>query len=214
MKFIFKPQTNLEKFGAKVYNLLVENFSQTYFVGGTVRDLLLRREIADIDIATIATPQEVMAILHSNGLKTSSLGIKFGVTVAKKGFLKAEITTFRREEYGQSRFPKVKYIKTAKEDSKRRDFTINALYLQAKTNKLLDFNKGLADLKDKKLRFIGVPKKRIEEDPIRILRGIRFAKILNFDFEKKSAEAIQKNFCQLQKISKQQFIRDAKKIKF
>ena len=167
MQFIYKPkQNNLEKFGFKIYNLLVENFSASFFVGGTTRDMLLGKTIHDIDIATVATPKQVQSLLGKHGYKTDQTNQKYGVTVAKHGGMEVEITTFRKDIKTTTRYPTVEFVKTPKQDSSRRDFTINALYYSPKQKKVLDFHKGLLDLKTKKIRCIGKPKIRFQEYPI------------------------------------------------
>lgn len=202
MKVVFSEQTQTEKFAKKLYNLLVENFPQTYFVGGTVRDILLNKNVTDIDIATKASPNQVMAFLHNNGYLCNDVAIKFGVVVAQKGRFKAEITTFRKELYGNNRYPIVSFVNSINIDAKRRDFTINALYLQAKTNKIFDFYSGLKDIKKQQIKFIGDPKKRIAEDPLRIIRALRFVVQNNFTLDKKNEIAIKKYFYLLKNISK------------
>src|SRR5258708_33190499 len=92
MKINFKPKNNLEKFGWRVYAMLVENFPQTFFVGGTVRDLLLYDNAADIDIATSATPNEVIGILNKNRINFDERGKKFGVITARKKNMPVAIT--------------------------------------------------------------------------------------------------------------------------
>ena len=184
----------LEKFGHKVCNTLVENFPQTFFVGGVVRDGYLNRKITDIDLATTATPGQVAELLRQKGIMCDTSHSKFGVVVAKQGNLNVEVATFRKETYGHSRYPQISYITNAKLDAKRRDFTVNALYLQGITYRLLDYFGGKKDLKDKTIRFIGDPKKRIQEDPLRIIRALRFCIILGFKLEIKTKQAVKNNF--------------------
>ncbi len=191
---IYHPKTNLEKFGFKIYNLLVENFPQTFYVGGMVRDLLLRKTVTDIDIATEAGPEQVAGLLSSAGVSADRAHQNFGIIIAKNSKHKIEIATFRRDSYGKTRYPKVTFVKNPKTDSMRRDFTVNALYFSPKNGKILDFHGGLKDLKLKNLKFIGDPAKRIKEDPLRIIRAIRFALQLNFKFENKTKLGLEKNF--------------------
>jgi tRNA nucleotidyltransferase/poly(A) polymerase len=213
MKYIFKPKTKLEKFGAKIYFLLVENFSQTFFVGGAVRDLLLNKKVTDIDIATSATPDEVVKILNQNHINYTSTHKKFGAITAQSNSLSIEITTLRKDLKGDSRYPKVNFIKNAKQDSQRRDFTINSLYLSLKLNAILDFQKGLVDLKKRQLKFIGSPVKRIHEDPLRIIRALRFQLVLKLNFEKETYKAIKNNFILIDKISNLRIQKEILKIK-
>jgi tRNA nucleotidyltransferase/poly(A) polymerase len=202
MKFDYKPKSDLEKFGVSVYNALVENFSQTYFVGGTVRDILLGKKITDIDLATSATPQQVTSALREHFIEVNAGYQNFGVIMAVSMPHRVAIATFRKDLPAHSRYPEVTFVKTPKEDSKRRDFTINALYLSLKDKKVLDFYYGQKDLKNKKITFIGVPAKRIQEDPLRIIRALRFSLNNNFKIEKKSYTAIKKHFHLVKEISK------------
>jgi tRNA nucleotidyltransferase (CCA-adding enzyme) len=212
MKIDYKPKNNLEKFGIKVYHTLVENFPQTFFVGGMVRDLLLKRNITDIDIATEAKPDKVAKLLRGAKIQTQENNKKFGSIIAKLGKLEVEITTFRKDLKSKNRYPKVKFITNPKTDSQRRDFTINALYLKQKPFKILDFNQGLPDLKNKIIKFIGKPDARIKEDPLRIIRALRFAKILNFKLDRKTKWEIKNNFSLIKKLTMPRLKKELNKI--
>ena len=213
MKFIFHPKSNLEKFGVKVYSALVENFSQTFFVGGMVRDLLISRKVEDIDIATEALPDDVVKILLNHKINVDSINKKFGSIVAKQGSLSVEITTLRLDLKSKDRYPQVMFIRNIMLDSTRRDFTINSLYLSLKTNKIFDFQLGLEDIKTGQIKFIGDAKFSIMEDPLRIVRALRFALILNFKLEKKTKEAIKKNFNLIEKLTRTKLEKEVLKIK-
>ena len=193
MKYIYKPKNKLEQFGFLIYNLLVDNFPQTFYVGGMVRDLLLGKSVTDIDIATSATPDDVIKILRQNKINYNSTYKNFGVIVAKSSNLSVEIATFRKDSYTKSRYPKVAFVNSPKQDSQRRDFTINALYLSPKSNSILDFHSGLRDLKIRSLKFIGNPSTRIKQDPLRIIRVLRFAAALNLNLDAATESALQKN---------------------
>lgn len=213
MKLNYKPKSNLEKFGDKVFNLLVDNFPQTFYVGGMVRDLLLLRRITDVDITTKATPDEVIKILTNAGICVETKHRQFGVVVAKKLNYLVEIATFRKDSYNKNRYPKITFAATPKQDSRRRDFTVNALYLSPKAGKILDFHRGLKDLKLKDLKFIGNPEKRIHEDPLRIIRAMRFAKILNFKLNIEAEKAIKNNSYLIQTLTNSRIKNEIKKIK-
>jgi len=213
MKPTFKPRTKKEKFGAEIYNLLVENFPQTFFVGGTVRDRLLFKKAEDIDIATSATPDKIIKKFQGKRISFDDSGKSFGNIIAKKDGLTAEITTFRTDQYTGSRYPKVSFVKTPKQDSHRRDFTINSLYLSFKTGKILDFHRGLADLRQKRIRFIGKPEKRIREDPLRIIRALRFSLDLKFQLDPKTKTAIKKCFFLTNTLTKSRLTKELSKIK-
>jgi tRNA nucleotidyltransferase/poly(A) polymerase len=210
---IYKPKTELEQFGDKVYSLLVDNFPQTFYVGGIVRDLLLNKQVTDIDIATSAEPLEITGLLRDKDIVYDSAYINFGVVVAKKGVYKIEIATFRKDLPSKSRYPKISFVKTAKQDSSRRDFTVNALYLSPKAGKILDFHHGLKDLKLQNLKFIGNPEKRIKEDPLRIIRALRFAQILNFQFDAGTKKSIKNNFSLINTLTKSRIKNELEKIR-
>jgi len=213
MKNKFIPKTELEKFGLKIFFLLVENFPQTFFVGGAVRDMLLGIKITDIDIATEGSPEKVMQVLQKNNVKASDTFKQFGVIAAFHKNIKIEIATLRTEKYETGRYPSVTFIKSPKLDSVRRDFTINALYLQPNTGRFLDFHDGKTDLQNRELKFIGNPKKRIHEDPLRIVRALRFSLDLGLMPEKKTLSAIKNNFNSLKNISASRIETEIKKIK-
>ncbi|MDR3642942.1 MAG: CCA tRNA nucleotidyltransferase [Candidatus Doudnabacteria bacterium] len=213
MKLNYKPSTELEKFGDKVFNLLVENFSQTFYVGGMVRDLLLGKTVTDIDIASISTPDQVKNILARSGILYNDAFQKFGVVVASKDQLTVEIATLRRDVPGRGRYPKVIYVGTPKIDSQRRDFTINALYLNPKSGKILDYHRGLNDLKNRRIKFIGKPLNRILEDPLRIIRALRFSAILGFKIDSSDYKVIQSCANELNKITATRMQTEINKIK-
>ena len=194
MEFHFKPKSKLEKFGQKVSDLLVENSYPTYYVGGMVRDTLLNRKITDIDLATAAHPEQVVRIFTQACITHDASSKRFGIVKALEGNSFVEVTTLREDRPSSDRYPKVRFITNIVQDSNRRDFTINSLYLSQKNNKILDYHKGAADIKKKKIRFIGEPTKRIKEDPLRILRAIRFALDLKFKLEPRTKRAIINNF--------------------
>lgn len=195
------PQNSYEQIALDVYNLLVENFSKTYFVGGSIRDIILDKSIYDIDITTIATPDEVIKLLKNLNFTLDLKGKRFGVVAINHKKQSIEVATFRKDSYLKSRFPKTAFIKSLVKDSERRDFTINSLYFNLKSNKLFDPYNAVSDLRSKTIKFIGSPLTKTEEDPLRIIRAYRIAQELNFNFEAKTAEALEKNFNLLFKIS-------------
>lgn len=213
MELHYHPKTPLEKFGGIVFNTLVENFPQSYYVGGLVRDLILQKEISDIDIATSATPEQIIDKLKTKGIPLSDANKKFGSVIAKRDGLEVEITTLRQDIPSPNRYPKVKFVKSPKTDSARRDFTINALYFKPKDSLVLDYHRGLNDIKNKEIRFIGNAKKRIEEDPLRIIRGVRIALSLNFKLQAATKYAIKKNFFLIDKLTRTKLEKEISKIK-
>lgn len=175
----------------KIVRLLQQKGFDAFFVGGYVRNLLTKRQSGNFDIATIAEPDEVERILKKAGLPTKTVGKKYG-TVLVPLKIPIEITTFRSEGwYSDKRHPdKVEFIKDFREDAKRRDFTINALYFDPLTKELFDPTRGIKDLRLKILRFVGDPKMRIDEDHLRMIRAVRIATQLGFKIEKNSFAAI------------------------
>ena len=171
---------------------------EVYFVGGCVRDMLLQRPLHDVDLATSAYPQEIKQIFP----QTIDTGIEHGtVTVIyqKKAY---EITTFRTESgYQDYRRPdKVEFVRSLKEDLKRRDFTINALAMNAQ-GEIIDLFAGMADLQQRQIRAVGVAADRFHEDALRMLRAVRFQAQLNFTIEKQTLAGIKTNAALLSHIA-------------
>ena len=179
-----------------------------YMVGGTSRDLLLGLEVRDFDFVSDATPEETLAIL-GEGDKTFA---KYGTITLKREDGPIDFMTFREEgEYGDSRHPSlIRFVKDMAIDAKRRDFTINALYIDP-SYRVHDFYGGQEDLKNKLIRFIGDPETRIKEDPLRILRAKRFASRLGFALEEQTAKAIEANLGLLEKLNPEKVKMEAKK---
>ena len=213
MKYKFIPKSQLERFGSNVYNTLVENFPRTFLVGGTVRDFLLAKKINDIDIATSAKPVEICDALKKHFINFNTGFVNMGVVVATEKHFTAAIATFRKDIKTHSRYPKISFVKTPKMDAARRDFTINSLYFSPKTGKILDFYQGLKDLKVKKIKFIGKPEKKIAEDPLRIVRALRFALQMNFKLEATTRKAIKNNFALVETLTKSKIEKEIAKLK-
>ena len=175
-----------------------ENGFSVFEVGGSVRDKMLGLEVFDYDFATDATPEEIMKFLPD----INTTFAKYGCIKYKGEHGRAEITTFRVEErYDDFRHPaQIRFVKSLKEDYLRRDFTINAIYKDI-NGKIYDPANGRKDLKHKLIRFIGDPEKRIEEDPLRILRAKRFAAKLGFKFEPETEKAMEKLSYLLEKLN-------------
>jgi len=202
MDYNYRPRTRYEKFGLGVYRALAQKFPQTYFVGGMVRDLLLGKKITDIDLATAARPEQVQKVLEASGIRHNMAFRKFGVVRAQQGKMIVEVATFRQDIPAANRYPEVRFVKAPKADSGRRDFTVNALYYDPRDGRILDFHGGLADLRKRRLKFIGVPARRIAEDPLRIIRALRFQAQLNFKLDAAAAHAIKKYFSLTKKLSR------------
>jgi tRNA nucleotidyltransferase/poly(A) polymerase len=182
------------------------------FVGGCVRNYILDQEIDDIDIATVLTPTEVKEKFKETKIKVLETGIDHGSLTLLLNNSKFEITTLRRDTHTDGRHAKISFTDDWKEDSERRDFTINAIYLDRKGN-IFDPQLGVKDLKNQTVKFIGDPSKRIEEDYLRILRFVRFAlKYCHKTFEPSTIEAIKLNLNGIKNISKERILQELLKI--
>ena len=188
---------------------LEENGFEAFLVGGSLRDELLGLTPQDFDITTSATPFEMKKIFPD----TIDAGIKHGTLTIKVNEKQFEVTTYRIDsEYIDSRHPKeVTFTTSLKEDLKRRDFTINAFAYSERTG-FIDYFNGLKDLKDKRIRAIGDPKKRFEEDALRMLRAIRFSAQLGFEIEEETKKAIKEEAYRLHYISKERIQEEFLKI--
>jgi len=146
----------------------------TRIVGGAVRNHLMGEPVADIDMATVATPQEAQAVLEAKGIKVVPTGIQHGTITAVLPTRTYEITTLRVDVTTDGRHADVAFTGDWLEDAKRRDFTVNALYADADGTVHDPLGTGLADLKERRIRFIGDAAARIAEDYLRVLRFFRF----------------------------------------
>ena len=144
------------------------------YVGGAVRDTLLGLAVADIDVATIHPPQEVVRRLQAAGIKAVPTGIAHGTITAVADGTVVEVTTLRRDVTTDGRHAEVAFTDDWQADAARRDFTMNALYADMGDHRLHDYFGGIADLRAGRVRFIGDPLRRIAEDHLRILRFFRF----------------------------------------
>ena len=180
---------------AKLFN---DRGYRLYMIGGTTRDYLLNKEVLDYDFVSDATPSEIKKFLPEANYQFE----RFGTVRVKVDGVHVDITTLRTEgEYLDFRHPsKITYVKDINKDYIRRDFTINAIYMDENFN-IIDPSNGVEDLKKGIIRFIGDPEKRIKEDPLRILRAERFEIKLNFIIEDNSLMAIKKYRYLLDKIN-------------
>ena len=178
----------------KVLRLFKDNNIDAYLVGGTSRDYLLYGNFSDIDICSKGLPGVNEEILKDYEMSNKD-GKFYGVLKYKVDGLDVEVTTLRKEgEYIKNRRPKtIEFIDSLYIDSLRRDFTINAIYIDANEN-VYDYHNGVNDLNNKVIRMIGDPLKRINEDALRILRAIRFSSYLNFEIEENLKETILSNY--------------------
>jgi poly(A) polymerase len=188
-----------------ICDTLQRNGFQALLVGGCVRDILLRRDPVDFDVATDATPEQVLQ-LFPEGL---AVGAQFGVILIPRDRSKVEVATFRRDiSYSDGRHPdKIVYARTPQEDVSRRDFTINGLLMRHDTGEVLDFVGGQADLTSGIIRTIGEPTLRFQEDKLRMLRAVRFAARFAYSIEAATLLAMQRHAGEVQTVSSER-IRD------
>ncbi len=181
------------------------------FVGGCVRKYLLNEKIDDIDIATILTTDQIREKFKDTSFKIVDTGIKHGTVTLVSDKHKVELTTLRKDIKTDGRHAEVEYTDDWKQDSERRDFTINAIYLDI-NGKIFDPQMGKADLKNNIVKFIGDPQKRIEEDYLRIIRFIRFKIMYDITVESTTSNAIKQNLDGIKKISKERILIELLKI--
>lgn len=188
----------------QLHLLFKQSNKSLYLVGGSVRDFLNNEIPKDYDLATDATPDEVLEITKS--FKSKLQGEAFGVVVVRTQDGDFEIATFREDVYGsklgETRNPDVKFS-TIDKDVLRRDLTFNALFYDLDKHQIIDLVGGVEDMKNKLARFVGNPTERIIEDPLRILRMLRFSERYGFTIEKESAQAIIDNVEMLSIITKE-----------
>ncbi len=209
--FPFYKNTELKYIFKKLQEGYPKEKVTARFVGGCVRNYLLGNKIEDIDIATILTVDEIKKRFQDTKVKIIDTGIKHGtVTILSKSH-KVEITTLRKDLRTDGRHAEVEYIDNWTLDSERRDFTINAIYLDI-NGKIFDPQMGTADLKNKNVKFIGDPQKRILEDYLRIIRFLRFKILYDFKVEKTTNDAIKQNLDGIKKISKERILTELFKI--
>jgi poly(A) polymerase len=208
-----------KNFAISIIETLRQQGFQAYLVGGCVRDLLLKREPADFDVATSATPAQVMDIFPD----TYAVGAQFGVVLVPlpEGQRKdesetltpkphtVEVATFRSDlGYSDGRHPdEVRFSQDAREDVARRDFTINGMMLDPVNGHVLDFVGGQKDLDAKLIRAIGDPDRRLAEDKLRMLRAIRFAARFEYAIEAGTQAAIERYAREIQLVSRER-VRD------
>ena len=194
----------------KLANEFDKHGYKLYLVGGTVRDYLLNEPLTDMDAVTDATPNEVLGFLPNADDSFARLG---SLKYKDSSGIKFDITTLRKESgYTDSRHPnKVVFVKDLFEDYPRRDFTVNAMYMD-KDLKVYDFCNGQKDLQNHTLRMVGDPDQRLKEDPLRILRAIRFCLMYKFAFSVDLLKAITDNIDLLKELKPQKIKQELKKI--
>ncbi len=195
---------------SEVISIIKKGKYKAYLVGGSSRDLLFARFFDDVDIATNAPLDfiyKTFKVVNEDGKSMGSIKINYKNIII-------ELTKFRTEKYlEKSTFPKIdKFVDDPLLDANRRDFTINAIYLDLTNNEILDPFDGVKDLFSFTLKFIGDPLTRIKEDPSRIIRGIRLAYKLNIKIDEKTNEAFKENISELDRLSTNRFNKEIEKM--
>ncbi len=198
---------------AQVFDLFETYQKNSIFVvGGSIRDALLNREITDIDFATSLEPKIITELLNKEKIKFIDVGIDHGTVTAIINERKFEITTFRNDIFTDGRHAQVSFSNSLEEDALRRDFTINAMYLD-KDGNLIDPTDGKKDLENRVVRFIGNPNERIKEDYLRILRYFRFLALFgDISPDAEVVKAITANLDKLSVVSKERQWNELKSI--
>ena len=193
----------------------INNFNETSevrYVGGCIRKIIKKEEVDDIDLATNLIPTEVCNVLKKNNINFYETGIDHGTITAIIGDQKYEITTLRKDVSTDGRHAKVEFSLDWKDDSNRRDFSINAIYSD-KDGNLFDPHNGKKDIESGTVKFIGNPEERIQEDYLRILRYLRF--FLNYSNNKHELEifkTIKRNIGGISKLSSERLVEEFKKL--
>ena len=180
----------------RVIEALQTNGYAAFVVGGAVRDLLLGKQPKDFDVATDAHPEQVRAVFRRSRI----IGRRFRLVHCMCGNETVEVATYRRAHDAQAeseghadehgRLLRDNVYGTQPDDAARRDFTINALFYDPATQQIVDYHNGVAELKKKQLRIIGEPEQRFREDPVRMLRAVRFAAACGLEIEKRTLAPI------------------------
>ncbi len=198
-----------------IFKKLQEGFSNeivvSRFVGGCVRKHLLGEKIDDIDVATILTTEQIKEKFKGTNIKVIETGIEHGTVTVVSEDHKVEITTLRKDINTDGRHAEVEFTDDWKQDSERRDFTVNAIYLDI-NGKIFDPQMGTVDLKNNNIKFIGDPQKRIEEDYLRIIRFIRFKIMYDIEVEPATGKIIKQNLDGIKQISKERVLIELLKI--
>ncbi|MGH9459758.1 MAG: CCA tRNA nucleotidyltransferase, partial [Vicinamibacteria bacterium] len=197
MEHIQEKDSTREK-AERIVRSLVEAGYPTYFAGGTVRDMLLGEQPADIDIATAAPPGAIASLFP----KTIPVGAEFGVILVIQEGEPFEVATFRAEgPYPDGRRPAWVRPADARTDVERRDFTINGLLFDPLRNEITDWVEGRKDIERRLIRSIGNPVERFSEDKLRMLRAVRLAANLGFQIEERTGSAIRDRAAEIQAVS-------------
>jgi poly(A) polymerase len=172
-----------------LFSIFKNHNSEVRLVGGSIRDVLMNREIGDIDSATSLEPNDVLELLDKNNIEYDDFAIRYGSIIAYPNNKKIQITSLREDINQLGRHTSVLYTKDWKKDAARRDFTFNAFYL-GEDLKIYDYYNGQKDLQEKTLKFIGEIEDRIKEDYLRIYRYFRFLGLFDLPLINKNTQMI------------------------
>lgn len=197
----------------KIYEIFKKEKGEIFLVGGSVRDMLLNKELTDFDFATSFPPQKTREILNKNKIKNFPVGIAFGTVGAIIDGKELHITTYRKKETyrPRNRKPAVEFGTNFEEDLKRRDFTINTLAISPE-GKIIDIYNGAKDLSEKIIRTPSHPDESFQDDPLRILRAFRFQSQLGFKIENATYKSIGKNAFRIMYISEERIRAEMNKL--
>ena len=188
-----------EQLSREIIDTLQSHGHEAYWAGGCVRDRLLGIVAKDYDVATDAPPEHLLRYFPD----AIRVGVQFGVVLVRRDGVDVQVATFRTDhDYRDGRRPEgVTFTRSAKQDVRRRDFTINGILFDPVARNYLDFVEGRADLAARRVRAIGDPRKRFAEDNLRMLRAVRFAARLGFEIEAATFEAIRDQASSISQIS-------------
>ncbi|MFH1747824.1 MAG: CCA tRNA nucleotidyltransferase [Planctomycetota bacterium] len=188
---------------------LVKAGHSALLAGGCTRDLLLGRQPTDYDVATDAPPERISALFRT----TRMVGAQFGVVLVRQQRLWIEVATFRTDgPYRDGRHPDVVRFTNAREDARRRDFTVNGMFLDPLARTVIDYVGGQTDLEAGIIRAIGEPTARFEEDHLRLVRAVRFAARLAFEIEPVTLAAIRENADKLTRVAAERVCEELRKM--
>lgn len=195
-----RPPLPAREAAARIASRLVASGCTAYFAGGCVRDRLLGLEPADYDVATDATPARIAQIFPG----ARGVGESFGVMLVRSGGRTVEVATFRSDgRYLDGRRPESVDFGTAEQDARRRDFTINGLFEDPESGRIVDFVGGVEDLQKRLLRAIGSPDQRFQEDRLRVLRAVRFAARFDLTWDPATQAAVRRHAGDLMGVSRE-----------
>lgn len=203
---------NFNKLYTAEIKILFNIIPNLFIVGGAIRNTLLNYPITDIDLTSQELPDNIIKILKKNNINYNDKNKKFGTIIININNKNFEITSFRKDTYTNSRYPKIEFTPNITTDTKRRDFRLNAIYLDKNQN-LIDITNGITDIKNKNLIFIKSPLISITEDPIRILRYFRLISEYNLNnIDSDTLNICLNNFDKTFSLTKQKFKTEFEKI--